>query len=263
MAPDRTLPPDPLRPLQPPPCPSGCAQRALAPLLTLPAASVFPGFLLPPARTPDLISCMAFVDVCLPCCGPATSSAGAEPVCVGGTEEPRGTKGLVLSAVSGGHFGCLSWHLQGRGWGAVQHPACPGRAWPQEGGQCCGCRALGRVGNRASGQNQDGAPQASRCGPDAEGPAFLDQEPQLWSWFPDVPAYRGGRGRGPSGPCWKKILRHHRCGRDLPRRRPCSSSPSPAGLKNPTPQGSSVGTPPCFKDMLNVFDIGHISQDPQ
>ena len=44
----------------------------------------------------------------------------------------------------------------------------------------CGRGALGRAGKRGPGQNQDGAPQASHCGPDAEGPASLDQEPQLW-----------------------------------------------------------------------------------
>ena len=30
-----------------------------------------------------------------------------------------------------------------------------------------------------------------------------------------------------------------------------------------TPRGSSVGTPLCFKDMLNVFDIEHASQGPR
>ena len=108
MAPDRTLPPNPLWPLQPLLCPSGHAQCALAPLLTLPAASAFLGFPLPPARTPDLISCLAFVDVCLPCCGPAILSAGVEPVCGGGTEEPLGTKGLVLSAGGGQCLGPTS-----------------------------------------------------------------------------------------------------------------------------------------------------------
>ena len=39
--------------------------------------------------------------------------------------------------------------------------------------------------------------------------------------------------------------------------------PLPAGLRNPDPTGSSVETPPCFKDMLNVFDIEHVSQGPR
>lgn len=30
-----------------------------------------------------------------------------------------------------------------------------------------------------------------------------------------------------------------------------------------TPWGPSVGTPPCFKDVLNVFDLEHVSQDPR
>ena len=147
MAPDRTLPPNPLRPLQPPPCPSGCAQRALAPLLTLPAASVFPGFLLPPARTPDLISCVAFVDVCLPCCGPATSSAGAEPVCVGGTEEPRGTKGLVLSAGGGQCLGGTS-------------GVCPGIYKGEAGVPCSTLRAQGGPGPKKVGSAAAAEPWA-------------------------------------------------------------------------------------------------------
>ena len=89
---------DPLWQLQPPPCLSGCALCALGPPLTLPAASALLGFPFPPARTPDLISCVAFVNVCLPCHGLATPSAGLEPVCSGRTEEPLGTEVLVLSA---------------------------------------------------------------------------------------------------------------------------------------------------------------------
>lgn len=72
---------------------------------------------------------------------------------------------------------------------------------------------------------------------------------------PEVPSYRGGRGGGPAQPHWRKILRLHRCGRDLPLQHPCS--PSPSLLV------SGILTPPCFKDMLNVFDIEHVSQGPR
>lgn len=106
MAPDRTLPPDPLRPLQPPPCPSGCAQRALAPLLTLPAASAFPGFLLPPARTPDLVSCVAFVDVCPVVALPPRAQARS-PCALEQQKSLGGLKGWSSAQVVGSVWGAL------------------------------------------------------------------------------------------------------------------------------------------------------------
>lgn len=71
---------------------------------------------------------------------------------------------------------------------------------------------------------------------------------------------QGGGSRGPAGPCWKRSSDTTAAGARPPsRRRPCSPSPSPAGLRILPHGGLQLRTPPCFKDMLNVFDIEHIS----
>lgn len=172
-------------------------------------------------------------------------------------------------AVSGGHFGCPSWHLKVRGWGAVQHPACPGRAWPQEGRQAAAAEPWAGPGNGALGRTRTVLPKHLTVGLMRRGrPLWIRSLSCGCTAVSGAAVSRGTFVQGRAG--WGTSEAPLEKDPQTPPlwARPASAAslltlPLPAGLRNPDPTGSSVGTPPCFKDMLNVFDIEHVSQGPR